>query len=177
MHLPQDCFGLARAGSAGKAVGVFDVVEHIEEDVAFLRHLWDLLEPGGMLYLTVPAYQFLWSHEDVLAGHFRRYTVKGMGKKLQEAGFDLTFGTYVFRFLPLFVFCFRTLPFRLGLASPKVDSQRAARDHAARDHAATPGLTSSLFQKLLQPELSNIKRRKPMLFGGSCLMAARKPTH
>lgn len=87
------------------AIGVFDVVEHIEDDLGFLRHVWDLLEPGGMLYLTFPAYNFLWSHEDVDSGHFRRYTVGGMNKKLAEAGLKPVFGTYIFGFLPLPVFC------------------------------------------------------------------------
>jgi 2-polyprenyl-3-methyl-5-hydroxy-6-metoxy-1,4-benzoquinol methylase len=31
------------------AIGVFDVVEHIEDDIGFFRHLWDLLEPSGMI--------------------------------------------------------------------------------------------------------------------------------
>ena len=63
------------------AIGVFDVVEHIEDDIAFLKHLWELLVPGGMLYLTVPAYQFLWSQEDMEGGHFRRYTLSNLKKR------------------------------------------------------------------------------------------------
>jgi SAM-dependent methyltransferase len=78
------------------AIGVFDVVEHVEDDLCFLHHLRDLLEPGGIIYLTVPTYNFLWSHEDVNAGHFRRYTVGGMNKKLAEAGLEPVFGTYIF---------------------------------------------------------------------------------
>ena len=54
------------------AIGLFDVVEHIEDNIGFLKHLSELLVPGGMLYLSVPAYQFLWSLEDVKAGHFKR---------------------------------------------------------------------------------------------------------
>ena len=94
------------------AIGVFDVVEHIDDDLGFLRHLRDLLEPGGMLYLTVPAFNFLWSHEDVDAGHFRRYTLGAMEKKLAEAGLKPVFGTCIFGFLTLPVFLLRTLPYR-----------------------------------------------------------------
>ena len=86
------------------AIGVFDVVEHIEDDLGFLLHLRDLLKPGGMLYLTVPAYKFLWSHEDVNAGHFRRYTLASMKMKLLEAGLEPIFETYIFGFLTLPVF-------------------------------------------------------------------------
>ena len=30
------------------SIGVFDVVEHIEDDIGFLKHLYELLVPGGM---------------------------------------------------------------------------------------------------------------------------------
>ena len=37
------------------AVGLFDVIEHIEDDVAFLRAIRPLLMDGAPVYLTVPA--------------------------------------------------------------------------------------------------------------------------
>jgi SAM-dependent methyltransferase len=151
------------------AIGVFDVVEHIEDDLGFLRHLWDLLEPGGMLYLTVPAYNFLWSHEDVDAGHFRRYTLTSMKMKLVEAGFKPVFGTYIFRFLPLPVFVFRTLPYRLGFAQ-RIKNEKIS----TKDHVISKGGFSRLLTMLLSCELNFIKQAKCLAFGGSCLMAARK---
>jgi 2-polyprenyl-3-methyl-5-hydroxy-6-metoxy-1,4-benzoquinol methylase len=41
------------------AGGMFDVLEHIEDEVAALRHVHALLCPGGRLFRTVPADQFL----------------------------------------------------------------------------------------------------------------------
>ena len=38
------------------------------------------MKENGRLYATVPSYSFLWSEEDILAGHFRRYTLKGLSK-------------------------------------------------------------------------------------------------
>ena len=157
-----------KAGSL-PAIGVFDVVEHIEDDLSFLRHLWDLLEPEGMLYLTVPAYNFLWSHEDVDAGHFRRYTLASMEKKLREAGLEPVFGTYIFAFLPAPVFCFRTLPYRFGLAK-RIKNEKIS----ARDHVTSAGGFSRLLTRLLGCELNFIKRGKSLACGGSCLMAAQK---
>ena len=151
------------------AIGVFDVVEHIEDDLSFLRHLWDLLEPGGMLYLTVPAFNFLWSHEDVDAGHFRRYTLASMDKKLVAAGLKPVFGTCIFAFLPALVFCFRTIPYRLGFAQ-RIKNEKIS----VKDHVISEGLFSRLLTKLLGCELNFIKRGKSLAFGGSCLMAARK---
>jgi SAM-dependent methyltransferase len=56
------------------AVSLFDVLEHIPDDIGFLRQIHSLMKPGGRIYITVPAYQWLWSHEDSNAGHARRYT-------------------------------------------------------------------------------------------------------
>jgi len=68
-------------------IGPFDVVEHIENDVEFLKSIHSFLEKDGLLYITVPAYNFLWSKDDISAGHYRRYTLKSIEKKLKEIGF------------------------------------------------------------------------------------------
>jgi SAM-dependent methyltransferase len=151
------------------AIGVFDVVEHIEDDLGFLLHLRDLLKPGGMLYLTVPAYNFLWSHEDVNAGHFRRYTLGAMEKKLIQAGLNPVFGTCIFGFLPLPVFLFRTLPYRLGLARAG-----SAGKELGRDHSQKQGLLGLLLANSFESESNKIRAGKSLGFGGSCLLAARK---
>lgn len=68
---PVICSTLDDAGfhpGALPAAGLFDVLEHIEDDRGVLRRLASLVRPGGRLYVTVPAYQWLWSGEDVLGG-------------------------------------------------------------------------------------------------------------
>jgi len=57
------CAALENAGFKPQTlstVGLFDVVEHIKDDKAFLQLVFELLEPGGRLYLTVPSFNFLW---------------------------------------------------------------------------------------------------------------------
>src|SRR5262249_14522534 len=78
------------------SVGLFDVLEHIEDDVAFLRSLRRLLKPGGRLYVTVPAFPPLWSAEDEHAGHFRRYTRRSLNEVLERGGFRAECLTYFF---------------------------------------------------------------------------------
>lgn len=51
-----------------------DVIEHLKDDTETLHCLMSYLKPGGWLLVTVPAYQFLWSHHDVTHQHYRRYT-------------------------------------------------------------------------------------------------------
>ena len=55
-------------------MGMFDVLEHIEDDAAALNWVADQLAPGGIAVITVPALPFLWSEHDQAAHHFRRYT-------------------------------------------------------------------------------------------------------
>jgi SAM-dependent methyltransferase len=152
------------------AIGVFDVVEHIEDDLSFLQHLNDLLLPGGVLYLTVPAFQSLWSQEDIDAGHFRRYSLKQMEKKLIQAGFEVAYSTYIFQWLVVPVGLFRVLPYRVGLSGKnKKDSDKVQRDHVLKD-----GLFSKMFRNLLQREHGVIEAKSRLPFGGSCMVAVSK---
>jgi SAM-dependent methyltransferase len=152
------------------AIGVFDVLEHIEHDLGFLEHLNELLMPGGVLYLTVPAFQLLWSQEDIDAGHFRRYSLKQMEQRLVQAGFELAFSTYIFQWLVVPVGLFRVLPYRLGLrGNEKNDSGKARRDHVLKE-----GLVSKMIRNLLQSEQGMIESKGRLPFGGSCMVAARK---
>lgn len=54
---------------------LLDVIEHVEDDDAFLAGVVaDLLEPDGSILISVPAYQSLFSAHDTALGHYRRYT-------------------------------------------------------------------------------------------------------
>jgi 2-polyprenyl-3-methyl-5-hydroxy-6-metoxy-1,4-benzoquinol methylase len=70
-------------------IGIFDVVEHIEDDRAFLISLRGALAPDGVLAITVPAFQFLWSEHDVEHQHFRRYNKRSLSKLLLGAGYEI----------------------------------------------------------------------------------------
>lgn len=150
------------------AVGIFDVLEHIEDDLDFLKSVNHLMTSGGYLYLTVPAYSFLWSREDVLAGHFRRYNSKEISSVLRSAGFNIKFSSYFFRFLPIPVFFLRTLPYKFGF------SKRSRKEVISRDHIVKKGLMSRVVDYILRQEIKNINKTKSMLFGGSCLIIAKK---
>jgi SAM-dependent methyltransferase len=171
--LPQVvCATLDAAGFAPRtlpAAGLFDVIEHIEDDVAFLRRLAGLVKPGGHLYATVPAHAALWSDEDVRAGHFRRYASAEFAERVREAGFDVIFSTLFFRPLPLAIFLMRTLPYRIGLKRNATVLEDAARDHGARG-----GALVALLQRALKPEVRNIKRGKRSSFGASILLVGRR---
>jgi len=75
-------------------VTAFDVLEHLADDAAGLARLRSLLVPGGQLVLTVPAYDFLWSGEDVVSAHHRRYTRRLLERVCRAAGLDVLFVSY-----------------------------------------------------------------------------------
>ncbi len=52
---------------------LMDVLEHVEDDRAFLADLIALARPGAHILITVPAGPQLWSRHDITAGHLRRY--------------------------------------------------------------------------------------------------------
>ena len=148
------------------AAGLFDVLEHIENDSAFLKQIHSLVKPGGHVFITVPAYQALWSIDDVSAGHFRRYGLKDLCHLLSEAGFKIDFATYIFFLLPLPIYCFRTLPSRFGW-----------RKEVQLDDAATQNeyvSNSSLVDDIFSLELHWLKNLKALPFGGSCLVVASR---
>ena len=151
------------------AIGVFDVVEHIEDDVGFLNHLFELLVPGGMLYLTVPAYKSLWSHEDINAGHFRRYTLSNLISRMGKSGFKVLYSSYIFAYLPFFVFFLRTIPYKLNLI------RSTASRSIKKDHSSPDGIGSKILNYLHKWELNKIVGRKTIPFGGSCMVTAKKP--
>jgi SAM-dependent methyltransferase len=66
-----------------------DVLEHVDDDIGTLRHLFDVLEPGGVVVVTVPAHPFLFDEMDTVAHHRRRYRRAELGDKLQAAGFEI----------------------------------------------------------------------------------------
>ena len=80
-----------------------DCLEHLEYDEKALRNWYEILKPGGSLYVFVPAFMILWNAHDLANMHFRRYTRKALKKKLYESGFEINKSSYwnFFLFLPI----------------------------------------------------------------------------
>ncbi len=68
------------------AIGLFDVIEHLGDSVGMLRECRRTLTKGGVIAITVPAHQWLWSATDDAAGHKRRYDRATMQREAREAG-------------------------------------------------------------------------------------------
>lgn len=81
-------------------VAMFDVIEHIPDDARVLAEVQRVLKPGGRIFISVPAYQFLYSQNDRVAHHCRRYTANRLRKLLTGVGIKPTrisyFNTFLF---------------------------------------------------------------------------------
>jgi SAM-dependent methyltransferase len=79
-------------------VTALDVIEHVDADEAILREAYRVARPGGILTISTPAFQWLWSYNDVINGHKHRYTPRELRDRVERAGFRikrLTFGFFL----------------------------------------------------------------------------------
>ncbi len=65
----------------------FEVIEHLEEDIAAMREWRDYLAPDGKLILSTPAHPERWNAADVWAGHVRRYKRDDLCRRIEDAGY------------------------------------------------------------------------------------------
>lgn len=95
-----DFHSLPLRSSSFDLVTCIDVLEHLEDDRSAFAELVRILRPGGLLIVSVPAFQFLWGDHDTLYGHHRRYTTGQVRARMQAVGLCVVKLSY---FEPLFV--------------------------------------------------------------------------
>jgi SAM-dependent methyltransferase len=173
LHPPSGICGsvlsLPFADDAFEVVSAFDVLEHCEPEQVALAELRRVLEPGGRLLLSVPAYRWAWSDHDVANGHHRRYTRPRAVSVVEAAGFDVARSTYGFSAVfPAFVAerAWRAVQHRTG--SSRVDGPADVVD--------LPPVSRSVERVLLG--LCRLDRRalarRDLPFGSSVFLAAVK---
>jgi SAM-dependent methyltransferase len=145
-------------------ITALDVIEHISDDVGALRKMFDLLEPGGTLLCTVPAYQFLWSEHDVRNHHYRRYTKSELTTKLGQVGFQVRRASY-----------FNTLLFPLVASARLWRRVRAYKGCAIEsDLRRHSRVVNTFFEELFASERL-LLRALSLPFGVSLIVIAERP--
>ncbi|MBF0460466.1 MAG: class I SAM-dependent methyltransferase [Magnetococcales bacterium] len=144
------------------SMGAFDMLEHIEEDVDVLIEARNALNPNGVLFLTVPQHDWLWSVADEYACHVRRYSAEEIHRKLQLAGFHILRSTsFVSLLLPAMVFS------RYKKMKPQAEFDSTVE-------LKLPKILNGLFCQLMNVELGLVKRGVDFIAGGSRLVVAKK---
>jgi 2-polyprenyl-3-methyl-5-hydroxy-6-metoxy-1,4-benzoquinol methylase len=66
---------------------LMDVLEHVPDDVYLLNQLKPLSSQSeaAIYFISVPAWQFLFSNHDVFLKHYRRYTRRTLNKMIESA--------------------------------------------------------------------------------------------
>ena len=147
-------------------VVALDVLEHIEDDEAALDEWMRVLKPGGRMFLTVPAYQWLWSSHDESLHHFRRYTASGLHKLMNMVGAKVVERSYAIVFSFPLILAYRFLTSVLPL-------KRSSKPRSS--YVILPKIFNSLLVQLLRVE-ALVLRVMNFPFGTSVAMAAQKPS-
>ena len=141
-------------------VTAFDVIEHMDDDLAGLREMRRVLRPGGRVLLFVPTFMFLWGVQDEVSNHRRRYRLPQLQRVLEQAGFEIERMTYanITFFLPILLV--RKLMRLTGIKT------------ASENNINVPAL-NGVFGRVLSAE-SWILRYLNLPFGVSGLCVAKK---
>lgn len=142
-------------------VAVFDVIEHVEQDVESLRRLKEQLAPGGRLVMTVPALPWLWSRHDATHHHYRRYTRSGLEAVLVLAGLK-----------PVKISYFNTLLFPV-IAAVRLVKKLLGHEGAGDDAMPSPAV-NEILKRIFGLE-SRLVGRIPLPLGVSLLAVAERP--
>jgi SAM-dependent methyltransferase len=145
-------------GKKYSLIVMLDVLEHLPDPAGALDHALSLLDDGGVMAITVPAFNELWTAHDDMNRHYIRYTKPTFGSLARQVGLKIDRWRYLFQW---------TCPVKLAIRlkeklRPAVDS--LPRVPAAPINAALYAL--SRFEQA-------ILWRTPAPFGSSLLAVGR----
>lgn len=144
-------------------IGAFDVLEHIEEDVLVMRQINESLKPQGVMLLTVPQHQWLWSPVDNYACHVRRYSAAELHAKVMSAGFEiLRSSSFVSSLLPVMY------------VSRMLQRRTTGNDLNSTSELIISPWLNQLLERVLLLEIAMIRSGISFPIGGSRLIVARK---
>jgi len=139
-------------------VTAFDVLEHTKNDTDVLQEWNRVLKPKGYLYITVPAYQWLFGPHDKQLMHYRRYLLSNLLKLLRKSGFTPIFASYFFMFtFPLLII--QRLIAKIFNTKPGYNKM--------------PDAINNLLIKITNLEVS-LLQKSSLPFGSSILILAKK---
>lgn len=144
------------------AVGCFDVLEHIENDELALTQLYKAVKPGGVVFLTVPQHQWLWSSVDEIACHMRRYSRIEIESKVSAAGFTILNSTsFVVTLLP-------------AMMLSRYMSKKSKDERPSQAELELPPFLNKIFYLALMAEVKGLSCGLRYPVGGSRFIVARK---
>ena len=135
------------------AVGLFDILEHFDDDIQVLAEAARVVKKDGLIFVTVPARRDLWSSFDDYSRHKRRYHPEDLKSLFDKAG--LTNLSIEYLFLSLYI------PAKITRRKPLQDPFRIGV------------IANFVFRNLFETE-RHLSRTLPMPLGTSLLGVAKK---
>jgi SAM-dependent methyltransferase len=153
--LPNDCVDI---------LIMLNVLEHIENDLGALKKAFDLLKPGGILIIEVPAGSSLYDDYDAHLQHFRRYSAEDLINKLKIAGFSIARQSHLGAILfPAFA-----VVKYLNKLFPEKNTRSVVRERSSKTGSST------LVEWVMKFESKYLSKLK-LPFGIRVLASAQKP--
>lgn len=149
--------------------GLFDVIEHIENDTKFLNELYEKIRKNTYVIINVPSLKTLWSEVDEMSGHFRRYNKKDINRILENTKFNLIDSGYHFfpYVIPLLIL--RVLPYKFGVKKSNKNIMKSeSRNHNKK------GLIQSFINFRNRQWIKKIARGRTPVFGTSMFLVLKK---
>jgi len=136
-------------------VCVFDVLEHLDDDIGALRELRAAVRRNGHLLVTVPACKKLWSRMDELSCHRRRYEKRELLERISSAGFQVEYATAF-----------------MSVTYPIMRLSRLRNAESAEAELRVYPVLNSLLRVALAPERLLVRLRRSIPWGSSMLVLA-----
>lgn len=144
-------------------VTALDIIEHLDDDLAGLKEIQRVLKPGGRVFILVPAYKFLWSLQDEISSHRRRYITRQLRAVIMGSGLRVERMTYANTLLFPVVFG--------GRIALKV--RRRYDTSIENENGLHPGWSNEILKTIFQAE-APLLRHVNAPFGVSILAVGEK---
>ncbi|MCA8980259.1 MAG: class I SAM-dependent methyltransferase [Planctomycetes bacterium] len=159
---------LPLADGSCELVTAFDVIEHLSDDVGALREVRRVLAPDGLCALSVPAHQWLYSNNDRVSHHQRRYSKRALTRTIEASGLRVERVTYTNALLfPLIA------PTVLGIKALERAGLLGADPEHTNLSLVPRGPLNGLCYRAFAAE-RHVNRRCDLPFGHSLLALARR---
>lgn len=157
-----DVTDLPFADESFDVVTALDVLEHLDEDGLALREWRRVLKPGGRVFIFAPAHTWLWSLQDDVSHHRRRYTARTLREVVESSGLAVERLSYVSTFLLPVIFLGRQwLKLRLKFRTANTEND------------LHPEWSNGILRAIFSSEIP-VLRRMNMPIGASLLCVATK---
>lgn len=154
---------------------LLDVLEHIENDYDFINLLYKKMSKHGLLLITVPAFMCLWSDNDEISGHFRRYRLKDLCNILKKQNFKILYKNHFMSFIFFPILFVRVFLKKIGLVRKQTDRSKEENERKTRLLYCINGKLFNCVLSLLESlEKFLIKKGNTVPFGSSLIIVAKK---